>query len=38
MSEYAVALTVITGTSMFLFTSLSDAVANAITGVVRLFT
>jgi Flp pilus assembly pilin Flp len=36
MSEYAVVLTVISGTSVFLFTGLSAQVATAVINVVRL--
>jgi hypothetical protein len=38
MPEYAVTLSVISGTSVLAFTRLSNSAANAITGVVRLFT
>ena len=37
MTEYAVALVVITATSVALFTGLSDSVANAANSVGRLF-
>ena len=38
MPEYAMTLSVISGTSVLAFTRLSNSAANAITGVVRLFT
>ncbi len=37
MPEYALTLSVISGTSVLAFTRLSDSAANVITGVVRLF-
>jgi len=37
MPEYALTLSVISGTSVLAFTRLSDSAANALTGVVRLF-
>lgn len=37
MPEYALTLSVISGTSVLAFTRLSDSAANAITSVVRLF-
>lgn len=37
MPEYAIALSVISGSSVLSFTGLSDSAANAITRVVRLF-
>lgn len=36
MPEYAVVLTVVSGTSLFLFTGLSGQVATAVINVVRL--
>jgi len=38
MPEYALTLSVISGTSVVAFTRLSNSAANALTGVVRLFT
>jgi hypothetical protein len=37
MPEYAVTLSVISGSSVLAFTRLSSSAANVITGVVRLF-
>jgi hypothetical protein len=37
MPEYAVTLSVISGSSVLAFSRLSNSAANAITGVVRLF-
>jgi len=37
MPEYALTLSMISGTSVLAFARLSDGAANALTGVVRLF-
>lgn len=37
MPEYAVTLSVISGTSVLAFSGLSNSAANVVTGVVRLF-